>query len=575
MSNWVKYAGFPFGDRVNVGSDGKSNHDFKLGDGGKGSFTISEQRHGRWKLKRKEIKGYADENHSFRHQGSGDINLYKLFLEQAYALLRQYGRFGLIVPSGIYSDFGTIELRQLFIEHCQWDWLFSFENRKKIFNIHSSYKFNPVILTKGSETRVIRTAFMRHNLADWEKAEQFTIDYPRQQINQFSPNSRAILEIQSERDLEILSKVYSNSVLLGDQSEAGWGIKYSTEFHMTNDSKLFPPRPKWEEWGYRPDEYSRWIKGPWKNIDVLYSELGIKPLQEGERRCAQPPYDRLPILRADIPEGIILSREADAWLHEDDIPIVTFTDASGKPLKIKKENLAGKKVDVEVTGPAVALPLYQGVMIWQLDFSFSAYVSGAGNRSQWSRIPWDNKIVHPQFLLGMELMRGINNEASRWIFRDISNATNQRSFISALISNMPTSNTTPTLKPKDGLISSIGLIGISSTLIFDWNVRCRMSGTHLNYYIIEELPLMPSHEMSETIIIYTAKLNCPPPLFASTLIKLKERKTDMLKKFDRNALTDHERLRIQSSLNAMVAYLIGIDFGDYIQVMDGCDYPIN
>jgi hypothetical protein len=30
---------------------------------------------------------------------------------------------------------------------------------------------------------------------------------------------------------------------------------------MTNDSKLFIPREKAEEAGYRPDEYGRWI-GP-------------------------------------------------------------------------------------------------------------------------------------------------------------------------------------------------------------------------------------------------------------------------------------------------------------------------
>jgi len=79
---------------------------------------------------------------------------------------------------------------------------------------------------------------------------------------QFSPNTRAILEIQSQRDLEVLAKIYANSVLVGDQSERGWGIQYARELDMTNDSKLFPPRPKWEEWGHRPDEYSRWIKGP-------------------------------------------------------------------------------------------------------------------------------------------------------------------------------------------------------------------------------------------------------------------------------------------------------------------------
>ena len=105
-------------------------------------------------------------------------------------------------------------------------------------------------------------------------------------MEQFSPRSRAILEIQSRRDLEILEKIYANSVLLGDDGPDGWGIKYKTEFHMTGDSKLFPPRPDWEAKGYRPDEYSRWLKGDWRPIEELWAELGVdpdKPAAHGDR----------------------------------------------------------------------------------------------------------------------------------------------------------------------------------------------------------------------------------------------------------------------------------------------------
>jgi hypothetical protein len=99
---------------------------------------------------------------------------------------------------------------------------------------------------------------MRRRLEDWERAEALVTPYSRVQVDQFSPRSKAILEIQSQRDLEILEKIYANSVLLGDDGPDGWGIKYAREFDMTNDSKLFPPRPKWEEKGYRPDALGIW-----------------------------------------------------------------------------------------------------------------------------------------------------------------------------------------------------------------------------------------------------------------------------------------------------------------------------
>lgn len=423
MSNWVKYTAYPFGDRVTYDSNDKPSHNFNLGSGGKYSFKRSEARHDRWRDRREESSGYADAKHPFRHQGGGDINLYKLFLEQGHALLHRDGRLGLIVPSGLYSDHGTGGLRELFIDQSRWEWLFGFENRDKVFDIDGRFKFNPVIIQKGTPTDAIWTAFMRRDLADWEQAEDFVTEYPREQVVQFSPRSRALLEIQSQRDLNVLSKIYANAVLLGDEGPEGWGVQYATEFHMTNDSKLFPPLTKWEEWGFRPDEYSRWIKGPWKPIEGLWRELDVDPstpkpldatcaqriedgLQTGEVgrtecqvRCAQPPYDRLPIPRADIPPGIILSRHADAWLHEDDIPVVTFTEANGKPLKVK----LGRKRDsiqIQPSGKAIACPLHDGRMVGQFDFSAKGWVSGAGRSAVWRDVPWVAKDIEPQYLIG-------------------------------------------------------------------------------------------------------------------------------------------------------------------------------
>lgn len=206
-------------------------------------------------------QGFADPAHPFRHQGSADLNTYKMFLELGHALLRKDGLMGMIVPSGLYTDKGTMALRELFLEKCRWEWLFAFENREKIFDIHRSFKFCPVIMRKGGKTERIMTAFMRHEVGDWERAEAIAIPYEAAQVTQFSPKTKAILEIRSARDLEILSTIYANSVLLGDDGPEGWGIKYATEFHMTSDSKLFPPRPVWEAKGYKPDEYGRWI-GP-------------------------------------------------------------------------------------------------------------------------------------------------------------------------------------------------------------------------------------------------------------------------------------------------------------------------
>ncbi|MBK7758732.1 MAG: hypothetical protein IPI35_20510 [Deltaproteobacteria bacterium] len=99
---------------------------------------------------------------------------------------------------------------------------------------------------------------MRHELEDWT-AGTGVLEFPAQQVRGFSPQSLSIPEIRSEHDLEVLSKMYANSVLLGADGLGGWAIRFAQgEFNMTTDSKLFIPRQVVEADGFKPDLYARW-----------------------------------------------------------------------------------------------------------------------------------------------------------------------------------------------------------------------------------------------------------------------------------------------------------------------------
>lgn len=593
MSNWTKYVGVPFGNRVTYDSNGKPSHDFNLGTGGKYSFKHSTERHDQWQRKREETSGYADEDHAYRHQGGGDVNLYKLFLEQAQALLRYKGRLGLIVPSGLYSDHGTGPLRELFLDHCRWEWLFGFENRQGIFDIHRSYKFNPVIIEKGGETDAIQTAFMRRKVEEWENAEEFAIPYTREQVVEFSPKSKVILEIQSQRDLEVLAKIYSNSVLLGDQGPDGWGIQYASEFHMTNDSKLFPPRPTWEEWGYRPDEYSRWIKGPWKPIDELWQELNIDPSNpvpplaapsdndyaiktsgSDSLRVAQPLYDKLPIPRADIPVGIILSRDADAWIREDEIPTVTFTDANGKPLTIKEGRGKNAKVR-EITGPAIALPLYQGVAIWQMNSSSADYCGGATHSARWDRREhYEASLPGPQFLAGVSVAASTNPESvrTRVGFRAVQNATNRRTMIASLLPACPAGNSLAILRTDPERTPL--LPPYLSDLAYDFSLRPRMSQANLNWFIIAETPI-PKYQPTKLLRRLrqlSLGLTTPYPPCSTVWLGLHEATYTPWRSHWK--VTDHERARSVITCNVLALFSRGLCPDDLGVVVHNCDHPV-
>ena len=510
--------------------------------------------HTKWRNMRAKSTGYADPSHSFCHQGSADVNLYKLFLEQAHALLKSGGRLGFIVPSGLYSDHGTGGLRQLFLDRCRWEWLFGFENRDGIFEIHRSYKFNPIIIQKGGKTEFILTAFMRHKLEDWEHAEALATLYSRAQVERFSPWSKAILEIQSQRDLEILEKIYANCVLLGDDGPDGWGIKYATEFHMTNDSHLFPPRPKWEAEGYRPDEYSRWLKGDWRPIAELWTELGVKPLPEGKRRCAQPPYDTLPIPRADIPSGIILSREADAWIRAE-------------------------RID------DVALPLMQGAMVLHFDYMAAAYESGAGQKVRWHPLAWDRKVSQPQFLMAASRYRDCNAAKREKIgFRGLSNPTNRRTWISSIIPNYPCGNMLPLLSFPDWQLLAIYLFSaITNSYVYDFQVRKRFVGgtgaVAMTLSALEETALPKRSEVITSVAYIPARLSLVGANFAASWLRLihslipctfNTRNLGSLL-----ALTPHERLRTISISDAISASFFNLESHHLAFILSDCDHPCN
>ena len=594
-SNWMKQTASPFGDPQK--SD-KGQNRFALGRG-----QENDEIHARWREARARSSGFGDPAHPFAHRGGGKAYTYKLFLESAHALLKQPrrttgcegtdgasnargGRLGFVVPSGLYSDDGTGPLRRLLLDHCRWEWLFGIENRDKVFPIHRSYKFNPVVLEKGGATEAVRTAFMRRDLDDWERADDFATDYTRAQVERFSPRSRALLEIQSKRDLEILEKVYANAVLLGDAGPDGWRVQYAQgDFNMTSDSRLFPPRPQWEAKGYRPDEYSRWLLGDWRPIEELWEELGVDPsrpvpagieLEErlfdavspdhretGPRlahshllgpgdvartgwqlRCAQQPYDRLPIPRAWIPAGVVLSREGDAWVREQDVQ-----DA--------------------------ALPFTQGAMLNQFDFCQKRWRSGTGLQARWEAVGWNPKTVDPQFLMSTVDAGPAISTSSKIAFRRIAGATDARTMIASVAARTPCGDTASVLALPSGSSASLGfIVAALNSLAVDAIVRLRIARTHVDYHFAREVPLPSPNGARSTrrCARLGIGLNLPTQLAGPEWVAAPEERT-------RTAwraqwfVTDHARVRVRAMVDAVIACLLGLDPANLDSILQSCDRP--
>jgi hypothetical protein len=173
-----------------------------------------------------------------------DINLYKLFVEQCFNLLRKNGECGIVIPSGIYTDLGTKQLREMLFGQTEVTGLFCFENRKEIFeNVDSRFKFVVLSYKKGGRTISFPTQFMRH---DVEELEQFPqgkkIEISVELVRKLSPDSLSVMEFKSEKDI-IIAKKMLKWPLLGEKIEGKWNVTFTAEFHMTNDSYLFKTEP--------------------------------------------------------------------------------------------------------------------------------------------------------------------------------------------------------------------------------------------------------------------------------------------------------------------------------------------
>lgn len=174
-----------------------------------------------------------------KKQGT-DINLYKLFTEQCYNLLREGGQCGIVIPSGIYTDLGARQLREMLFTRTTMSGLFCFENRKTIFEgVHRSFKFVVLTYEKGGKTEHFPAAFMRHDVAELDR-------FPRtgallmsvELIRRLSPDSLSVMEFKNAMDVAIAQKML-RFPLLGEKLTDTWNLVLGNEFHMTNDSHLF------------------------------------------------------------------------------------------------------------------------------------------------------------------------------------------------------------------------------------------------------------------------------------------------------------------------------------------------
>ncbi len=174
----------------------------------------------------------------------GDPDLFKFFIELAFNLCSKEGYVGYLVPSATYNNEGCTGIRYLILNSTSIVRFFGFENRLKIFPIHSSYRFVCLVFQKtNTTTGDFIACFMRNEMQDLKMhlnpLPNFMVILNKDEIQHFSPGNYAFLEYKSSKDQRILKDIITARPRLGDTGDNTWNASFYSDYHMTGDKDLW------------------------------------------------------------------------------------------------------------------------------------------------------------------------------------------------------------------------------------------------------------------------------------------------------------------------------------------------
>ena len=78
------------------------------------------------------------------------------------------------------------------------------------------------------------------------------------------------------------------------------------------------------------------------------------------------------------------------------------------------------------------------------------------------------------------------------VFRDITNATNERTLVSDNIPRVAAGHTVPLIEfERAQQVASALVLANMNSLPLDWTARLSVGGTHMSFFILKQLPVLP------------------------------------------------------------------------------------
>jgi len=180
--------------------------------------------------------------------GIGDVNTYPIFVELAVReLLAPKGKIGIVVKTGIATDYSTRYLFADLVEKSFLVSLYDFVNSERIFaEVAPPERFCLLTLSgKENKAKDFEFSFYNSNFAMLlDETRKYKLN--SEEIKQLNPNTLNCPIFKTKKDKEITQLIYQSTSILIDKKKKynPWGIKYHTMIHMANDSHLFAENTK-------------------------------------------------------------------------------------------------------------------------------------------------------------------------------------------------------------------------------------------------------------------------------------------------------------------------------------------
>ena len=447
--------------------------------------------------------------------GRGDINTYAIFAEMMRGLLAPIGRVGSVLPTGIATDDTTKYFFGDLIQSQTLHSLYDFQSGPGLFAEigHARFKFSLVTMS-GHAARAQKGAefafFLRDITELHEPNRRFRLT--SHDIALLNPNTQTCPIFRSGRDAELTKGIYRRAPVFirearDDQTEENrWGIKFSTMFHMANDSHLFRTRKQLEAegWQLRGNVFGqdghRYL--PLYGAKMLYhfthryGDYRDQPM--GSENTSLPD---VPLYRLDDPQYMVFPRY---WVREEEVFLRTANVPPSiiKAYQSQNETLALETLVMWLTGYHLNKGNEQVAANLMLKFHGSPFQSAVQDFKDWALAKSMEKefpltqadvdlIQQNDTALGMAWAL-IKAKCPSWLlgWRDITNSTNERTVVASILPLAGVGHKFPFIRlPHLAAPPSMSLLANLCSFVLDFITRQKLGGTSLTYFVLKQLPV--------------------------------------------------------------------------------------